>query len=176
MTDATKIHHRKGKLPQSTDNRNWYSFATQWIFEINYKYNDHLLKGEKITKRAFCIYLAQSNPWFKKLWEETHPTKKYPIKPSELKALGLRVYKNIISDKRTKARLKGVTATQLIESVGIKFDKQGVMDLAYSMTPKKDRDPTMQHLFNYVLKIIAPTDPEFFKPSKKIYPDGYDEA
>jgi hypothetical protein len=175
MTDAKKIHHRKGKVPASTENRTWYNFVTQWIFEINYKHNEYLLKGEKITKRAFCIFLAQSNPWFKKLWEDTHPKKKYPIKPSELKELGLRVYKNIISDKRAKAKWKGHTATEIIKSVGLKFDKKGVLDVQFAMANKKKKDPVIQMLFATILKYLEPTDPEFLKPSKKIYPEGYDD-
>ncbi|HCK04736.1 MAG TPA: hypothetical protein DHV86_08285 [Methylophilaceae bacterium] len=156
MTDAKKIHHRKGKVPVSTENRTWYNFVTQWIFEINYKYNDYLLKGE-ITKRGLCIYLVQTNIWFRRLWEDTHPNKAYPTKTSELKALGLRVYKNIISDKRASNKWHGLTVTAIIEGVGLKFDKKGMLDINLIKYKKKQKEnPGLEALLNYIWKYLDP--------------------
>jgi hypothetical protein len=157
MTDAKKIHHRKGKVPTSTENRTWYNFVTQWIFEINYSHNKYLLKGEKITKRGFCIFLVQSNTWYRKLWEDTHPKKNYPTKPSELKALGLRVYKNIISDKRAKAKWHGCTVIELIEGAGLKFDKKGQLDVDLLKYKRKQKENTgIEMTLNYIWQYLDP--------------------
>ena len=88
---------RKGTIPQSTINRVWFKHAGLFMFKLLYENNKK--KGEKLSKRALCIYMAQKNRSFIAFWLKAHPKKKYPKTYFGRKAIGLSFYKSIIADK-----------------------------------------------------------------------------
>ena len=89
---------KKGTIPQSTVNRVWFKYAGLFIFKLLYDNNKK--KGEKLSKRDLCIYLAQNNKTFRGFWMKSHPKKKYPKDKKDRKEVGLDFYHNIIADKR----------------------------------------------------------------------------
>jgi len=89
---------RKGTIPQSTINRVWFKYSALFMFKLLYDNNKK--KGEKLSKRDLCIYMARSNRTFIALWLKAHPKKKYPKNTNDRKNIGLKFYHNIVADSR----------------------------------------------------------------------------
>ena len=111
-TNSISIKYKK-KTPQSTLNKTWFKACALFIYRLMLEANTDKLGNKigtkkKISKRDLCIYIAQHNKQFRKVYLLLKPNKKYPRadQMKEREEIGLDFYHNVVVDNRRNKELE----------------------------------------------------------------------